>query len=165
MLSLVALSNSYVELTLDSLRTHLDQLYPDHFLPPRQQGTFVIDGEVKGAQFLIQSSIEGAKGMFMLNSVPGPYIKFSDFHRSITDRSLRERVVAQKSWLSVDLVRRPVDLVRRHATDDEAYGFIARVISHLAPKDTVALVDPDRSTTIAFTEDLRGRLGQGARVF
>jgi hypothetical protein len=158
MLSLVVLSNSYVELTLDSLRTHLDQIYPGYFLPPRQQGTFVIDGEVKGVQYFIQSSIEGAKGMFMLNSVPGPYTKFSDFHRRISDQTLRELAIAQKSWLSVDLVR-------RYTTDKEAHGFIARVIAHLAPKDTVALVDPDRPTTIKFSDDVRRRLSQGDRVF
>jgi hypothetical protein len=158
MLSLVALSNSHLGLTLDTLRTHLDRIYPGYFLPPRQQGTFVIDGEVKGVQFLIQSSIGGAKGIFMLNSVPGPYTKFSDFHRHIRDQPLRELAASQRCWLSVDLVR-------RHTTDDEAYGFIARVIAHLAPKDTVALVDPDRSATIAFSDDVRGRLNQGARVF
>jgi hypothetical protein len=158
MLSLVALSNSAVELTLDSLRARLDQIYTRHFVPPREQGTFIIDGEVKDVQFLIQSSIDAAKELFMLNSVPAPYTKFSDFHRRISDPALRTTAAAQKCWLSVDLVR-------RYTTDDEAYGFISRVIAHLAPMDTAALVDPDKAVTIPFDDNVRRKLASGARVF
>lgn len=158
MLSLVALSNSHLELTLDSLRAHLDRIYPGHFLPPREHGTFVVVGEASGVQFLIQSNIEGAKGLFMLHSVAGPYTEFSDFHRRIAEPSLRERATAQNCWLSVDLLR-------PYGTDDEAYSFIARVLAHLAPTDTAALVDPEPLTTIAFNDDVRLQLAKGNRVF
>ena len=51
MVSWVVLSNSYAELTLVSLRQSLDELYPGQFLPPREQGNFVVDGNVPGAEF------------------------------------------------------------------------------------------------------------------
>ena len=37
MVSWVVLCSSFVELTADSLRANLDQLYPGQFLPPREQ--------------------------------------------------------------------------------------------------------------------------------
>src|SRR5713226_2044823 len=98
MVSWVVLSNSYVELTADALRANLDQLYPGQFLPPREQGNFVVDGNVPGAEFLIQSSVPGAAGLFLLYSVPGPYTAFSDFADHIEDASLRELAQAQECW-------------------------------------------------------------------
>ena len=53
MISWVVLSKTRVELTLDSLRAHLDRLYPGLFLPPQEFRNFVVEGPVLDAQFLI----------------------------------------------------------------------------------------------------------------
>jgi len=42
MVSWVVLANSYTELTIESLRQKLDEIYPGEFLPPRQKGNFVV---------------------------------------------------------------------------------------------------------------------------
>jgi hypothetical protein len=159
MISLVVLSNSYVELTLETLRASLDQIYPGYFLPPREKGTFVIDGNEPGLEFLIQSDISGAAGMFLLYSVPGPYTAFSDFAGHIADAPLRRLAEAQTCWPSVDL------LGREGSDEDEAYRFIASVLAQLAPRDAAALVHPSRLTTIAFDDRLRRELASGGEIF
>ena len=58
MISWVVLSNTYVDLKVDSLREKLDEVYPGQFLPPRDKN-FVINGPTPG-QFLIKSNIAGA---------------------------------------------------------------------------------------------------------
>ena len=84
MISWVVLSNTYVDLKVDSLREKLDEVYPGQFLPPRDKN-FVIDGPTPG-QFFIKSNIAGAAGMFMVISVPASYTEFSDFAEVIADR-------------------------------------------------------------------------------
>jgi hypothetical protein len=158
MIGLVVLSNTYVELTLDALRERLEQVYPGYFLPPRAHGTFVVDGNVPGVEFLIQSDIPGAAGMFLLYSVPGPYTEFSDFAERIADASLRRLAQEQACWLSVDLVH-------RYATEAEAYRFIGSVLAHLAPRDAAVLVHPSRLTAIAFDDGIRRELASGGRIF
>ena len=142
MVSLVVLSNTYVPLTLDGLRARLDEPYPGQFLPPRDQGNFVIDGAVPGAEFLIQSNLPGAAGMFLLHSVPGPYVEVSDFALYITEPSLRRIAETQACWLSVDCVR-------QYTGEEDAYRFIGSALAKLAPRDTTALVHPSRPITIA----------------
>jgi hypothetical protein len=66
-------------------------------VPQRDEKSFVIDGPVEGAQFLIQSRVANAAGTFMLQSVPGPYTKFSDFDKFIKDRTIRRQARAQQS--------------------------------------------------------------------
>ncbi len=44
MVSLVVLSRSPAELSYDLLLAHLDALYPGHFLPADQPGSFVVGG-------------------------------------------------------------------------------------------------------------------------
>ncbi len=158
MVSLVVLSNTDVELTLDTLREKLDQLYPGHFLPPREQGTFIVDGSVPGAEFLIQSNIPGAAGIFLLHSVPGPYAYVSEFAEHIADASLRRLAQAQTCWLSVDLIH-------KYTTEEEAYRFIGSVLAQLAPRDAAALVHPSRLITIAFDDQVRRELASGGQVF
>jgi hypothetical protein len=151
MVSWVVLSNSYVELTLDLLRESLDQLYPGQFLPPREQGNFVVDGNVPGVEFFIQSTLAGAAGTFFLYSVPGPYTEFSDFADHIEDASLRQFAEAQECWLSVDLIH-------KHTTEQEAYRFIGNVLAKLAPRDAAVLVHPSRLVTLRFDDHVRRRL-------
>jgi hypothetical protein len=158
MISLVVLSNSYVELTLGTLREHLEQVYPGRFLPPREKGTFVVEGNIPDTPFLIQSDIPGAAGSFLLHSVPGPYTAFSDFAEHIGDASLRRLAQAQSCWLSVDLIH-------RNTTDAEAYRFIGSVLAELAPRDAAALVHPSRLLTIAFDDRVRRALANGGQVF
>ncbi len=90
MVSLVVLSKTCVELTLDSLRQSLDSLYPGELLPPREQGSFVVEDAMQDVTFLIKSGIPGASGLFMLDSVPGRYTEFSNFAECITDPELLE---------------------------------------------------------------------------
>src|SRR5918994_2077468 len=64
MVSWVVLFDSDVEFTEDSLRAELDRLWPGQFLPERDNGSFVVEGAVPGAQFMIQSRVPGASGTF-----------------------------------------------------------------------------------------------------
>jgi hypothetical protein len=155
MISWVVLSNTYVDLKVDSLREKLDEVYPGQFLPPRDKN-FVIDGPTPG-QFLIKSNIAGAAGMFMLISVPASYTEFSDFAEVIADPALLRKVEAQCCWLSVDLVH-------RFTTDADAYRFIEQVLGKLAPPDTAFLVNPEKRITLPFDEDIRRRLTKGEQI-
>lgn len=157
MVSLVVLSNIYVELTEDALRTRLDRVFPGRFLPPRDDHSFVVDNDADGAQFMIKSLVAGAAGLFMLNSVPGPYALFSDFLDHIADPALHAVAEAQECWLSVDLIN-------SWTSEDEAWRFIGYALAELAPADAAALVHPGRSTTIAFNGDVRRALANGERV-
>jgi hypothetical protein len=158
MVSLVVLSTSYVDLDLDGLRASLDQIYPGHFLLPRERGTFIVEGSVPGAEFLIQSDIPGAGGTFLLHSIPGPYTHFSDFAEHIADASLRRLARAQTCWLSVDLIH-------KDAAEAEAYRFIGGVLAQLAPPDAAVLVHPSRLVTIIFTDQVRRELASGGEIF
>jgi hypothetical protein len=155
MVGWVVLSNSWVELTEDTLRARLDQLYSGQFLPPRERGTFVVGGPVAGMQFLINSAIAGASGMFMLHSVPGPYTEFSPFANHIRDAALRHIAITQQAWLGLD--RMGVD------KEDDAYCFIGKVLAELAPADAAALVHPGRLITLSFDGEVRRRLANGGR--
>ena len=157
MVGWVALSNSYVELTLDLLRKSLDELYPGQFLPPREKGNFVVDGNVPGAEFLIQSGIQGAAGLFLLHNVPGPYTEFSDFADHIEDPSLRHLAEGQDCWLSVDLIH-------KHTTEEDGYRFIGNVLAKLAPSDAAVLVHPSRLITIRLDDEVRRRLAGGGQI-
>jgi hypothetical protein len=159
MVSWVILSNSYVELTEDKLRVKLDEAFPGEFVPQRDQGSYVVEGPVEGAQFLIQSRIAGASGTFMLNSVPGPYTLFSDFTSSIRDRTIRRQARAQQSWLSIDLMMKHSD-----TTEDGAYRFIGRALAKLAPRDATYLVHPTRRIVVTFDETARRRLESGEQM-
>jgi hypothetical protein len=153
MVSWVVLANSYVELTVSSLRQKLDEIYPGEFLPPRQKGNFVVDAIPK-VQFFIQANLPGAAGMFLLNSVPGAYTKFSPFANAIRDQTVRRKAEAQCCWLSVDLVH-------KNTTDQDGYRFIEQVLAKLAPPDAAFLVHPSKFITIRFDDDLRSRLATG----
>jgi hypothetical protein len=158
MVSLVVLYDTYVELDLDALRQALDDVFPGEFLPPREQGSFVIDGAVPGATFMIKSAVKGAAGLFTLNNVPGPYTEFSDFAEYIIDPALRERAEAQSCWLSIDLIYKTDDV-------EGAYRFIGKTIARLAPADSAFLVHPETYHYLVFNEDVRGRLADGRRLF
>jgi hypothetical protein len=155
MISWVVLSNTYVDLKVDSLRENLDEVYPGQFLPPRDKN-FVIDGPTPG-QFFIKSNIAGAAGMFMVISVPASYTEFSDFAGVIADPALLRNVKAQCCWLSVDLVH-------RLTTDADAYRFIEQVLAKLAPQDAAFLVHPEKRITMPFNDDIRRRLANGAQI-
>lgn len=156
MVSWVVLSNSYVALDAGTLRAKLDEAFPGEFVPQRDQGSFVVEGPVEGVQFLIQSRVANASGTFMLNNVPGPYAKFSDFAQFIKDRTVRRR--AQQSWLSVDLIA-------KHTTEDDAYRFIGRALAVLAPRDAGYLVHPTRRIVMAFDDAIRRKLAGGEPLF
>jgi hypothetical protein len=153
MVSWVVLSATHVELTVDSLLETLDALYPGQFLPPGDRN-FVIEGPIPPAQFLIQSTVPGAAGTFMLNTVAGSYSEFSDFADHIDEPSLRALALAQAYWMSVDLVG-------RHKTDEDAYRFIGSLLARIAPADSAVLVHPSKATVIRFDEAVRRRLADG----
>jgi hypothetical protein len=156
MVSRVVLANTLVDLTLDSLRAKLDEIYPGQFLPPREKGNFVVDGPTAGG-FFIQASMPGAAGMFLLHNVPGPYWKFSGFLKSIRDASIQREAMAQRCWLSVDLVR-------KSTSDEDAYRFVAQVVGKLAPPDAAFLVHPSKFIIIRFDDELRARLTRGEPI-
>jgi hypothetical protein len=153
MISLVALSGSYVDLSVQSLSKALDELYPGKFVPLEQQTNFVVGGRAPG-QFLVKSTIPGAAGMFMVLSVPGPYTEFSDFARFIADPVLRRKAEAQRSWLSVDLIAMMTN-------KDEAWRFIAAAVAKLAPADAAFVVNPETNSTAVFSAALRSQLAAG----
>jgi hypothetical protein len=154
MIGWVALSMTWVELTVGSLRSRLDALYPGEFLPPRKHGTFVIDGPIEQVQFMIQSTITDANGTFMLTSIPRPYRDVSDFAGHIDDRGLRDLAAAQKAWLSVELIDRP-------ARSDDAYRFIGKVLAELAPPDAAILIHPSALACRRFDDGVRRALANG----
>jgi hypothetical protein len=150
----VVLSNTFLDLNLDSLRATLDSLHPGQFLPPNER-TFVIAGAVEG-QFMIQSNVDGAAGMFMLHDVPGPYTLFSDFAEHITDPDLRTLAKSQGVWLGVDNMH-------VHTTEAEAYRFIGAVLAKLAPPDAAMLVHPSMPIAVRLDDDLRRKLADGVQ--
>jgi hypothetical protein len=153
MIGWVVLSNTYVELTVDSVRAALDQLYPGQFLPPGDRN-WVIEGAVPESQFMIQSNVAGAAGMFMLHSVPGPYTEFSDFAQAIAESDLRALAVSQQAWLAVDTIH-------VHTTEAEAYRLIGALLAKLAPPDAAVLVHPSKPIVMRFDGDVRSRLAGG----
>ena len=153
MIGWVVLSDTDVELTVDLVRVTLDALYPGQFLPANDR-TFVIEGAVPDSQFMIQSNVAGAAGMFMLTTVPGSYTAFSDFAEAITDPGLRALAVAQQAWLAVDAMH-------VHTTEAEAYRLIGAVLAKLAPPDAAVLVHPSKSIVMRFDSDVRSRLASG----
>lgn len=157
MVSLVVLYDTYIELDLDALRRALDDVFPGEFLPPRAEGSFVIDGAVPGATFMIKSAVKGASGLFMLNNVPGPYTEFSDF-ADIVDPALRDRAEKQSCWLSIDLMH-PT------ASVEDAYCFIGKLLARIAPDDTALLVHPETFRSMVFDEEVRDRLSKGELLF
>jgi hypothetical protein len=153
MIGWVVLSNTYVEMTVDSVRATLDALHPGQFLPPGDRN-FVIEGSVPDSQFLIQSNVAGAAGMFLLHTVPGPYTEFSDFADSITDPSLRALAVSQQTWLAIDNMH-------VHTTEADAYRLIGAALAKLAPPDAAVLVHPSKPIVMRFDGDVRSRLASG----
>ncbi|RDV04845.1 hypothetical protein [Undibacter mobilis] len=153
MIGWVVLSESWIELTEETLRAQLDRLYPGEFLPARESGTFVVTGAVEDVQFLINSGIASATGLFMLQSVPGPYTEFSPFADHIQDSALRRIAVAQRAWLGLERLGGD--------NEDDAYRFIGKVIAALAPDDAAVLVHPSRLTSFPFDTALRRNLANG----
>jgi hypothetical protein len=150
MIGWVILCMRPVELTEETLRAQLDRIYPGEFLPPRQLGTFVVAGPVAGTQFLIKSAIAGATGIFILQSVPGPYTAFSPFVKNIRDAALRRIAVAQRAWLGLERVGGD--------NEADAYRFIGRAIGTLAPDDAAVLVHPSRLIAYPFNAETRLKL-------
>lgn len=152
MIGWVVLSNTDVEPTADELRATLDRLYPGQFLPANDRN-WVVAGVFDG-QYMIQSNVAGAAGMFMLQCVPGPYTMFSDFAEAITEPDLRALAVAQQAWLAVDALH-------VHTTEAEAYRLIGSVLATLAPPDAAVLVHPSKPIAMRFDDDVRSRLAAG----
>lgn len=153
MIGWVVLSNSWLELTEDSLRARLDRVFPGEFLPPRQQGTFVVAGPVVGSQFLVKSAVPDASGIFIMHTVRGPYTAVSPFAKHIRDESLRRIAAAQRAWLGLELVG--------GGDEAKAYRFIDKALAALAPEDAVVLVHPSRLVTYVFNADMRQKLAAG----
>ena len=147
----VVLSKTWIELSVDSALAGLETVFPGEFLPPRNEGTFVIEGAVPGAQLLINSSIAGAAGTFFLHSVPGPYAEVSDFAEHIADRNLRTLALVQEAWLSVNLID-------RNADPDGAWRFIGKTLAAFAPADAAVLVHAGDNKSERFDEALRRRM-------
>ena len=150
MISWVVLSKTRARLTLDSLRAQLEQLYPGRFLPPQDRKNFVIDGASLGAQFLIQASIAGPAGLYMLENVVANDAELSDFAANVSDASLRKSILEHEARLSLDLIEA--------AIDQHCHRFIGKVLGALAPADSTVFVNADRRRAIRFDAELRGQL-------
>jgi hypothetical protein len=157
MVSLVVLSQSSPDLTLDSMRASLDALFPGQFLPPKEEGNFVIDGPVEGATYMIQCTVPGVSAMYMFHNVPGPYTEFSDFPEHLSG-SLRELAVDQACWMSVDLLH-------SYGSDQDPYRFIGAVLSQFAPPDANVLLHPSKMDAVEFTSEVRQQLASGGQPF
>jgi hypothetical protein len=151
--SWMVLSNTPVDLDADSLRAALDAIYPGEFLPANDH-SYVIHGVIPDAQFLIQSNVAGAEGMFFLNTMPCPYADFSDFARSIEDPDFRALAESQQAWLSIDAMH-------IHTTEANAYRFIGAALTKLAPADAAVLVHPPKQIAIRLDDETRRRLANG----
>ena len=156
MIGWVVLFDSDVEFTEDSLRAELDRLWPGQFLPQRDNGSFVVEGTVPGAEFMIQSRVPGVSGTFLLHNVPAPYSEFSDMVERIPDASLRDIAKAQGCWMSVDLMS--------EVGAAEAYKFVGSVLARLAPPDAAVLLHPSRGTAVRFTQDVRRKLAEKGQL-
>lgn len=153
MIGWVILCMTPVELTEETLRARLDRIYPGEFLPPRQRGTFVVSGPVPGTQYLIKSAIAGATGIFILQTVPGPYSAVSSFAKNIRDAALRRIAVAQRAWLGLEQIGGD--------NEADAYRFIGKVLGTLAPEDAAVLVHPSRFLAYSFDAETRRKLSDG----
>jgi hypothetical protein len=156
MVGWVVLSNTPLELTAESLRGTLEQLHPGKFVPG-DRSNFVIEGPVAGTQFLVQSNVPGAAGLFMVQNISTPYKDVSGFADRIADPQMRAEALSQQAWLSVDNIR-------FYERREDAYRFIGRVLAALAPADAAFLVHPSRLTTIRFDDGVRRRLASGAPI-
>lgn len=156
MIAWVVLTNTISDLSLDSVRAKLNEVFPGEFLPPHEIGSFVVDGPTPGG-FFIKSSLAGATGLFLLQNVPGPYWEFSDFATAIADPAIRKQAMAQRCWLSVDRVG-------GNGSEEDGNRFIEQILAKLAPPDAAFLVHPSRLITIPFDDKLRARLARAERI-
>lgn len=158
MVSLVALMPSWEEHSLEYVRGELDALFPGEFLPPREVGNFVLDGPVVSASYMVQCTLKGYSGMYLVHNVPGPYSEFSDFLAHVEDPELAEAAARLPCWMSVDLLH-------AHAGEADASRFVSTVLAQLAPGDAELLVHPGRSLVTRFTPQVRRVLAAGGEAF
>lgn len=158
MISLVALSPSWVEYSLEEMQHQLASMFLGDFTSAQSQSNWVAEGLSGKGSFAIQCMVEGYAGLYIVNSSPGPYSAFSDFLASIEDPDLKKLAAEQPCWLSVDSVR-------SYSTDADAYRFVALLLSAIAPDDTRVLVDPSRGLAREFTPEIRRQLAAGDSSF
>jgi hypothetical protein len=158
MVSLVALTPGWEPRSVDSVRRDLDELFPGEFLPPREEGNFILEGPVPDASYMVQCVVPGHGGVFLIHNVPGPYSDFSDFLSFMDDPELKALAAKQPCWMSVDLMH-------SYTTAEEGLRFITVVIAKLAPADVVLLVHPSRYMVALFTPELRAVLASGGVPF
>ena len=158
MLSLVALCPTWSRLEVGEVRDALDSLFPGSFLPPREEGNFVVEGPAPGSSVLVQCSAPGHSGTFHVYHVAGPYGDFSEFLLHIEDPNVRKLAEAQPCWFSVDVLH-------RHASDDEALRFICVALAKLAPSDATFVVHPTLYLVNALSPESRQVLASGKSPF
>jgi hypothetical protein len=158
MVSLVALLPSWQERSIDEVRESLDALFPGCFLPPREEGNFVIEGPVLGASYMVQCTIPEHSGMFLIHNVPGPYSEFSDCLVHLPDSELKELAAKQPCWMSVDMMH-------RHTSDEDAYRFVSAALAKLAPPDAAVLLHPSRYMALPFSSEVRRTLASGGSPY
>jgi hypothetical protein len=152
----VVLADSPIRFDLDALRQKLEELYPGQFVPPRAKGSFVVAGRVRG-QYIIQSNVGGAAGIFILNSGTEPFAGLSDFTKTIPDGPTRRSVEAQCCWLAISLMYKA-------RPDAEAFRFVEQALAKLAPPDANFLVDPTKRITVPFDEAMRRSFARGEMI-
>jgi len=154
---LAVLSQTYVSLTVESLRSTLDFLYPAQFPLSEITENKVRDGFFEG-MLLIECVIPGAQGWYVVYSLSAVHAVPVDFAAYVEDDALRAVTEAQEFSLEVGLVS-------IHGVEEEAYNFIGKVLAALAPPDSAVLIHPSLYSVVPFTSDVRKRLASGNATF
>ncbi|BAT59888.1 hypothetical protein GJW-30_1_02423 [Variibacter gotjawalensis] len=135
----VATFDGFIETNIDALTTSLDALFPGHFLPKRNEGSFVINGTIPD-EFMIVSKVPGFSGAFLLYSY---------------DRAADPDVAAEPLD---DAYRSALSIAAIGGSDEPALRFIGSALAHLAPPDAAFLIDIETGQFIRFSADVRARM-------
>ena len=156
MISLVALSRSWVQYSVEEMLECLDSIFPGQFTPAQRDRNWVT--QESSDQLAIQCLVDGYAGFYYVNGVPGPYAAFSNFLFEVHDSGLRKLCSEQPFWFSVDVLR-------KHGTDEDAYRFAGLLLSALAHEDSAVLVQPFQGSCQRLTPKLRRQLAAGGSSY
>jgi hypothetical protein len=137
-------SHILAKLFSEEARLHVEAIAPDDKNSPED---FVM-GKDSDHRFVARIKRE----MFVIYSVAQPYgEKSQQMSKAILELGVRDAWKHQNGWLSIDF------LEPQNATP-EAYRLIARVLSHFADADCVALYHPPSNVLVLRREDTAGAL-------
>jgi hypothetical protein len=135
----VATFDGCIEASADALTASLDALFPGHFLPKRDEGSFVISGTIS-QEFVVFSKVPGHDGVFLLHCY---------------DRAADPDVAAEPPD---DAYRSALSIAAMGGDDEPALRFIGSVLAHLTPRDPAYLINLETEEFIRFDDDVRARM-------